>query len=194
MNELHRWLIYPYVRLIFTLEGIEWGRDWRIYGVPIIQRHRRSQINIGDGLQLRSNIHSNPLGPNHPVIITTWQAGAVIEIGSQFGMTGGVLCSAQQIIIGNRVIVGANCTITDTDFHPLDLQMRRNQPQDAFTAPVVIEDDVFIGMNCLILKGVTIGRGSVIGAGSVVTRSIPSNVVAAGNPAKVVRLLNSGQG
>ena len=55
----------------------------------------------------------------------------------------------------------------------------------------MIEDDVFIGMSCLVLKGVTIGRGSVIGAGSVVPRDVPAGVIAAGNPARVVRELTS---
>lgn len=188
-NELHRWFIYPYVRLIFALEGVAWGKGWRIYGVPIVQRHRQSRICIGDNLQLRSSLLSNPLGPYHPVMITTWQSDAVINIGDNFGMTGGVLCAAQKIEIGNYVIIGANSLITDTDFHPLDWQMRRTRPQKARTAPVIIEDDVFIGMECLILKGVIIGRGSVIGAGSIVTRSVPPNVIAAGNPARVLRQL-----
>jgi len=77
----------------------------------------------------------------------------------------------------------------DTDFHPLDAALRRLEPSRGATRPVVIEDDVFIGVNCLILKGVTIRRGSVIGAGSVVTGSVPPHVVAAGNPARVVREL-----
>jgi acetyltransferase-like isoleucine patch superfamily enzyme len=58
------------------------------------------------------------------------------------------------------------------------------------SAPVVIEDDVFIGMNCVVLKGVTIGRGSVVGAGSVVCKSLPSYIIAAGNPARVIRELD----
>ena len=56
-----------------------------------------------------------------------------------------------------------------------------------------VEDDVFIGMNCLILKGVTIGKGSVIGAGSVVVKNIPSGVIAAGNPARVIREMTRGE-
>lgn len=57
------------------------------------------------------------------------------------------------------------------------------------SSPIIIEDDVFIGMNCLILKGVTIGARSIIAAGSVVTKSIPSDCIAAGNPAKVIKHL-----
>ena len=146
-------------------------------------------MRFGRGLRLRSSVHSNPLGPNHPVILCTWQAGAVLEIGDDFGMTGGSIVAAQRIAIGSRVAVGANTTIIDTDFHPLHPAERCLHPQDAKTAPVVIEDDVFVGMNCLILKGVTIGRGSVVGAGSVVTRDVPSGSIVAGNPAHVVATL-----
>ncbi len=104
-------------------------------------------------------------------------------------MTGGTLCCAERIIIGDRVTIGANCTIIDTDFHPLDPQERQLHPNATRTDPVVIEDDVSIGMNCLVLKGVTIGQCSMIGAGSVVTRDVPPGVIAAGNPACVVRKL-----
>jgi acetyltransferase-like isoleucine patch superfamily enzyme len=143
---------------------------------------------------LRSSARSNPLSPNHPVVLATWLPGAVLEVGAQFAMTGGTLCAAERITIGDRVTVGANCTIVDTDFHPPEAAWRRLAPNDAETAPVVIEDDVFIGMNCLILKGVTIGRGSMVGAGSVVTRDAPPGVIIAGNPARVVRALGDGRG
>jgi acetyltransferase-like isoleucine patch superfamily enzyme len=186
-NELWRWLAYPYVRLLFTLNGISWGHGWRFYGMPIIQKHRRSVMRFGPGFSLRSSTRSNPLGPNRPVIICTWQAGAVLEIGANFGMTGGSLCAAERITIGDNVAVGANTSIIDTDFHPLDPELRRVKPSEAKTAAIVIENDVFIGMNCLILKGVTIGQGSVIGAGSVVTRSVPQGVLVAGNPAKLIK-------
>lgn len=185
-NELRRYLSLPLIRLYFALHGVGWGAGWRVYGLPIIQKHRRSRIAIGERLQLRSFVRANPLGANHPVILCTWQAGAVLDIGDEFGMTGGSICASNKIVIGNRVIVGANTTIMDTDYHPLNPNRRRREPQAACTAPVVIEDDVFIGMNCLILKGVSIGRGCVVGAGSVVTRDVPNGSIVAGNPAHVV--------
>lgn len=186
-NAVWLWTAYPLNRLLFRMHGIAWGRDWRLHGLPVIQKHRRSQIRFGDRLALRSTLRSNPLGANHPVILCTWQAGSLLQIGDDFSMTGGSLCAAKQIIIGNRVTLGANCTIVDTDFHPLHPRLRLEQPQGAAPAAIVIEDDVFLGMNCLVLKGVTIGRGSVIGAGSVVTSDVPPGVIAAGNPARVLR-------
>ena len=188
-NEANRLLVYPIVRTMFALNSVPWGRAWRIYGIPILQKHRHSTMRFGAALGLRSSVWSNPLGPNHPVILTTWAPDAVLDIGDHFGMTGGTVCAAESIVIGNNVFIGANSTIIDTDFHPLYPEERRLNPSQARTAPVRIGDDVFIGMNCVILKGVTIGRGSVIGAGSIVARDIPSDVVVAGNPAIVVRPL-----
>ena len=183
-NELRRCLILPLV--YWTLRGIEIGAGWRCYGLPIIQRHRRSQIRIGRDMNLRSTPRSNPLGPNHPVIISTRRPNAVLTIGDDFGMTGGSLVCDEGITIGDRVWIGANTVVADTDFHPLDPQLRRVRPLDASTAPISIADDVFIGMNALILKGVHIGAGAVIGAGSVVSRDVPAGMVVAGNPASVI--------
>lgn len=183
-NELRRWLILPLAW--WALRGIEIGAGWRFYGLPIIQRHRRSQIRIGRAMNLRSTARSNPLGPNHPVIISTRRAGAILTIGDDFGMTGGSLVCDQRIRIGDRVWVGANAVICDTDFHPLDPETRRARPLEGNTAPVEIADDVFIGMHALILKGVRIGERAVIGAGSVVSRDVPAGAIVAGNPARVI--------
>jgi acetyltransferase-like isoleucine patch superfamily enzyme len=143
-------------------------------------------MQLGDGLQLRSSLRSNPLGPCRPCILCTWQAGAHLEAGCNLAATGATLCAAERISIGDNVVIGANSVVIDTDFHPLDPRLRKERTHQAGTAPVVIEDDVFIGMNCVILKGVTLGRGCVIGAGSVVTRAIPPMTRAAGNPARIV--------
>lgn len=183
-NEIRRWLILPLAW--WALRGIEIGRGWRLYGLPIIQRHRHSQIRIGRGLNLRSTPRSNPLGAYHPVIISTRRKGARLTIGDDFGMTGGSLVCDESITIGDRVWVGANTVITDTDFHPLEPELRRARPLDANTAAVEIADDVFIGMSALILKGLRIGERAVVGAGSVVSRDVPAGVIVAGNPARVV--------
>ena len=79
--------------------------------------------------------------------------------------------------------MGANVTIMDSDQHTYD-------PRAGKDKPVRIEDNVWIGGGVTILKGVTIGRNSLIGAGSMVVKSIPENVIAAGNPCKVIRLLD----
>jgi acetyltransferase-like isoleucine patch superfamily enzyme len=188
-NELWRWLAYPRVRLLFAMNDIPWDSSWRIHGVPIIQKHRQSLMRFGPGLGLRSSVRSNPLAPNHPVVLATWQEGAHLEIGSNFAMTGGTICAVERIVIGNNVAVGANTTITDADFHAVDSKQRRSESFGGSTAPIVIEDDVFIGMNCLVLKGVRIGQGSVIGAGSVIAADVPPHVIAVGNPARVIREL-----
>ncbi|MBL8154287.1 MAG: acyltransferase [Anaerolineae bacterium] len=194
VNELERLLLLPLARLQFALAGVKWGAGWKLYGLPILQKHRRSTLTLGDGLELRSTARSNPLGPHRPVILSTRRPGAVLQIGRQFGMTGGSIVVEERVTIGDRVTVGANTIIADTDFHPLDPTVRQRDPLDGATAAIIVEDDVFIGMQCLILKGVTIGRGSVIGAGSVVTGSLPAGVIAAGNPARVIRPVDQAGG
>lgn len=95
-----------------------------------------------------------------------------------------VLVDDINIFIGNNVMFAPNVTISTTG-HPIHPNLRKNGEQ--FSFPVKIEDNVWIGSGVVILPGVTIGENSVIGAGSVVTKDIPKNVVAVGNPCKVLR-------
>ena len=185
-NHLERFVALPLIRAQFLLSGVAWGKNWRVFGQPIIQRHRGSEIILGDNIELRSSVRSNPLAPNHPVVLSTRTAHAKLIIGAGTGLTGATVVAAERIEIGTRVLVGANAVIVDTDFHPLSAEERRRDINAGATALVVIEDDVFIGTQALILKGVHLGRGCVIGAGSVVTRDVPANMIAAGNPAKVL--------
>jgi len=122
--------------------------------------------------------------------LATRKPDAKIVIGKNFGMTGGTICAAESVVIGDDVIIGGNCTITDTDFHPLNRSERKADSKAGRHKPVVIGDGVFVGMNCIILKGSVIGEGTVIGAGSVVSGVIPANSVVAGNPARLVRELS----
>ena len=189
LNEIERLLLLPIARVRFALSGVAWPAGARLYGLPILQRHTDSTLTLGPGAELRSTARSNPLGPSHPCILSTRAAGARLTIGPEFGMTGGAVVCAERVTIGARVTVGCNTVIADTDFHPLAADVRQSAPLDGATAPVTIEDDVFIGMQALILKGVTLGAGCVVGAGSVVTRDVPPDTVVAGNPAQVVRSL-----
>jgi len=91
------------------------------------------------------------------------------------------------ITIKNNVLIGVNCSIIDNDGHHLAIDKRETGTPKS--ASILIENNVFIGDNVVILKGVTIGENSVIGNSSVVTHDIPKNVIAAGNPAKIIRNL-----
>ena len=115
-------------------------------------------------------------------------ADACIAVGANTFLSNNVQVIAERsVTIGSRCLIGDAVLIMDSDFHDLSAAGRHHHPAE--TAPVVLEDNVFIGSRVIILKGVTIGKDSVIGAGSVVVRSIPPGVVAAGNPAKVIRPL-----
>ena len=113
---------------------------------------------------------------------------ANLEIGDFSGFSGISIYCSKNIKIGRYVNCGGNVCIWDTDFHPLDHQERRiHNPEKIRSAPIVIGDDVFIGANSIILKGVTIGERAVIGAGSIVSRNIPPDEIWAGNPAKFIK-------
>ena len=119
-----------------------------------------------------------------------------IEIGDYCFISAASLAATEKIIIGNYVYIAAGVTIVDTDFHPIDpaLRMRdtiavstigdKTRRPQFDSAPVIIEDDVWIGYNATILKGVTIGKGSVIHPGSVVSKNVPAGSVVSGNPAE----------
>ena len=90
LNFISLWLVYPFARIVFAYNKIKWKNGWRLYGIPIIQKHRLSTIKLGNYLNLRSTVRSNPLGLNHPVILCTWQVVQSWSIGDHFGMSGGL--------------------------------------------------------------------------------------------------------
>jgi len=176
--------------------GVRWsgadvGRSVRVLGRPIVTVAPESSIVLGDRSVLISRARATALGVARPVILRTLASGASIVVGSDVGMSGSTICAARSISIGDRVLLGADVVVADTDFHDVAVTERRyatppeSRPEDA----IVIEDDVFVGARTLVLKGSTIGSGSVIGAGSLVAGTIPPGVVAAGNPCRVIRSL-----
>ena len=135
------------------------------------------------------------MGVLSPVVLNTMTSDAVIRILNWVGMSGVVICCKQSVIIGDHVMFGSGAVICDTDFHFLDYSIRATGGKEdllnAASAPVVIGNDCFIGARAIVLKGVHIGERSIVAAGAVVVKSVPSDVIVAGNPARVVKRLNS---
>lgn len=166
------------------------GSNVTFHGVPIISAHPDSNMFIGDRVGLCSDSRYTALGVSRPVILRTLRVGALLSVGSDSGLSGTCICASTSVQIGQRCLIGADVLITDTNFHPVDARDRRYRSEsEARSRPVAIEDDVFIGARAMVLPGVRIGSGSVIGAGSIVSRDIPPNSVASGNPARVTRNL-----
>ncbi len=183
---LQRSFFTAWVRLKMRLRCIRCGRGTVFYGNLYSRRYPGSAIRIGARCRFRSSFASNAVGLNRKCFLSTLQQGARLTIGEGSGFSATVIGCAESVTIGKNVICGGNTFITDYDWHPMD----RNDPAaKALSAPVVIEDDVWIGLNAVVLKGVTIGKGSIIGANSVVTRSIPAGVIAAGNPCRVLKMI-----
>jgi len=176
----------PIMRLEAILWGVELGESCIFYGRTRLHRSAHSRIAIGEHCEFRSAPWSNWAGIDRSCMLSTLHASAVLTIGSRCGFSGTVISAAESITIGDRVRCGVNSAIMDTDWHGLHPADRAARGR---SAAVLIEDDVWIGAGALVLKGVTIGRGTVVAAGSVVTRSLPPAVIAGGNPARVIREL-----
>ncbi len=184
---VRRWLEFSGARIL-RCAGVDFGAGVRALGRPIVDRFPESDITIGDRTVLCSSSRWTALGVSHPLILRTVRSGARIRIGAETGISGGSICAAVSVEIGSRCLLGADVLIVDTDFHAIEPIGRRTNTDWSRIgcAPVHIGDDVFIGARAIILKGVSVGAGAVIGAGSVVTRSVPEGVIVAGNPAIAV--------
>ncbi len=166
--------------------GVEVSPRAQTMGLPIVARCEGSRIVIGDDVVLCSQSRWTALGVSHPVVLRTLRPGAFLSIGRGTGISGGSICAAVSVRIGERCLIGADVVIADTDFHSIDPAQREAGWPAIACAPVEIGDEVFIGTRATLLKGVRIGNGAVIGAGAVVTRSVPAGAIAAGNPATIL--------
>lgn len=181
--------LYPRInRMILKAHGVVFGKNIQIPS-KVLWLIRGARITIGDNFYLSSGNGVNPIASNLQADVYV-EPGATLTIGNNVGMSSTRLWIHESARIGNNVKIGGCVLITDTDAHPMDYMARRSSNEGTKSAPVVIEDDVWVGAHCIILKGVTIGARSIIGAGSVVTKSIPADCVAAGNPCRVIKSLN----
>ena len=168
-------------------QGIEVRGKVHVYSKPCIVRWGNPSIVIEDGVILDSDpIHNNSIMRPCRISVT---GPAQLSIGRNTGLSGVRIGCEKSIKIGNNVWIGANVTIYDTDFHPIQAEARvkQNGITDAPHAPVNIGKQCWIGANSTILKGVEIGDKTIVGAMSLLNRSLPENVLAAGVPAKVIK-------
>ena len=168
------------------------GRIW-FRGVPVIYAFKNSNILIKcevgeDRIHVFSHPLSNMIGLSQRCIIIA-KFGGTIVINRGVCMSGCTIYSMESITIGKNTDIGAGCKIIDNDFHPLPYSQRypKDQIDKIKKSPIVIGEGCFIGANALILKGTTLGKNCVVGAGSVVTGVWPDNSIIAGNPARLIK-------
>lgn len=188
---LNRALVTIFTTLInkylMNISSIRYGRGFSSCGKILFRNYSgRDGIVLGDYVNINSCAIANPVGGVGKTILMTTPSGKII-VGNKVGMSNCLLFSSSSITIDDEVCVGAGTKVYDTDFHSVDPFYRLDGNKNVPSAPVHIGKRSFIGGNVIILKGVTIGEESVVGAGSVVTRDIPPKEIWAGNPAKYIK-------
>lgn len=180
---------YNYLRM--KSGGVKFGSRPDIKYRFYFKKSKNSKVTIGDDFVFFSGDNLNPLSSGRKGTIFA-EGDAVITIGNRVGMSSAILWAKKGISIGNRVTIGANVVILDSDCHSLNHLDRwtENDMKNCKCEPIVIDNDVLIGAGSYVLKGVHIGARSIIGAGSVVSKDVPADCIAAGNPAKIIRHIN----
>lgn len=177
----------PLPKLMMAVQKIRYGKNCEFYGLPVIVRTGNSEMVLGNGVVVKSSFLSNLIGLYQRSIIIA-RAGGKVMLDDDVRMSATTIYSRASIHIGKHTSIGANVKIFDHDFHPIDPDERLEHPNSGMKCkPIEIGENVFIGCNCIILKGSKIGNNCVIGAGSVVAGTFEDNCVIAGNPARVMR-------
>jgi len=164
------------------------GKGLRLYG-PAPRIMGDGAIELGNDVEFTApTVILVGLGRDEPAVL---RVGDDVRFGPD-----NIICAAREVRIGNHCRMGPGVRIYDTDMHAFDPDTRRQNygtSAAALSGPVVIEDDVWIGANAVILKGVRLARGAIIGAGAVVADDVPPMTIAAGNPARLVRRVAGAQ-
>ena len=169
-------------RLFAIAKGCTLGSGVILNGIPAVRRKGSGRIIIGDGVTINTARWANWLGTSGSMMLSV-ENGATLALKSGCGVSASQLIANVGIEVGEDAMIGAGCLLCDSDMHELPLGSDR----PVAMAPIKIGRRTFIGAHSIILKGVTIGDGAVIGAGSVVTCDVPAHTMVAGNPARIVR-------
>lgn len=174
-----------------ALDGVSIDITSKFYEETIVHNcaNDKSKILIGSGTQIQGEL-------------LVQKYGGQINIGNNcYVGIGTKIWSGESVTIGNNVLISHNCDIIDSDTHEINYieratrsaELMKNGPLDTkgniLTKPIIINDYAWISFNVAILKGVTIGKGAIVAAGSVVTKDVPAFTVVAGNPALIIKQL-----
>jgi len=169
-------------------KGLSFGNNLKIKGRPIINISNKASIKLGDNITLNSDNYGYHANMHSPVKLMVDREGASIVVGDNTRINGACIHAYSSIEIGRNCLIAANVQIIDANGHKLSF----NDPSDRINTsssgkPIIIEDNVWVGLNAIILPGVTIGSGSVIGANTVVSENVPPKCIFSGNPGQVIK-------
>lgn len=175
-------IIRGVARLVTEARGCTLGSGVILNGIPGVRKKGGGRILIGQGVTINTARWANWLGSSGSMMLSV-ENGATLDLKRDCGVSSSQLIANIGIEVGEHSLIGAGCLICDSDMHEVPL----GSGKPTRMAPIKIGSRVFIGARCIILKGVTIGDGAVVGAGSVVVSDVPPGVLVAGNPATVVK-------
>ncbi|MCT4616235.1 MAG: acyltransferase [Marinifilaceae bacterium] len=187
------WLLGIRSNVIFKIKAFLWnvkyGKNIKCYGSVFLNRGHLSSISIGDNcLLISGKRRGTACSIYSPVKFRTYKGGKII-IKDDVELSGtSITVRSTSCTIGSKTMIAPNCIIMDSDFHTVSPKYRRN-PGFENDREIIIGENVWIGSRSTILKGVKIGDNSIVAAGSVVTKNIPSDQMWGGIPAKFISKL-----
>ncbi len=174
--------------LFLSRKNILTCKSLKLKGWPVLQVHPAAKVRIGTNVTLNSRNYGYHAHMHSPIKIMADRANAEIEIGDNTRINGACLHAYKKIKIGKNCLIAANVQIIDSNGHELSFENIENRIKTTSEGrPIIIEDNVWIGLNAIVLPGITIGNGAVIGANTVVSKDVPAMSVYAGNPGSVVK-------
>jgi acetyltransferase-like isoleucine patch superfamily enzyme len=182
---MRRWPAFMW-RWEAQFKGVVFHGDADILGRPLVSVAKGGRIEIGNGVRIYSSTRANPLGLCRPCVLRALTPSARLTLADWVGLSGAVLCAGNSIEIGEKTIIGAGAMLFDNDFHRPTGEWDWSDDCASDSRPIKVGRGVFIGTQAIILKGVTIGDRAVVGAGAVVTKDVPPQHLAIGNPARIV--------
>lgn len=175
----------------FFKKNLYIGNNFKVNGRPMIYIGDACRIEIGDNVLLNSSNAKYHVNMFAPVKLLCDRNNAKIIIGNNTRIHGTCIHAYNEVVIGENCLIAANTQIFDGNGHNLSMDNPANRIHTTGKSkPIRIEDNVWIGTNCIVLPGTTIGSGSVISAGSVVDCDIPPGCLAGGNPVKIIKTYN----